>query len=203
MKHIYFIRSYTGYYNCDYYEQKTDVWIFSDIKGYNYLVDKLKKARNSKKNIRLLELDFKSNTMNVVLLKPVYNSIKQPRIKFAERIIYIRNKPEMELIIIGNKPGYDYLIDIFNDFINDSREDLNAHLHLDDQYNKELVKRSISLNIRDALKVWNKNKLDIYQDDIFNKKKKYLPYDLEDYKMAEPYTDIETSDNIYLSLKKS
>jgi hypothetical protein len=202
MKHIYFIRSYTNYYNCDYYEQKTDIWIFGDIEGYKYLVDNLKNAKGSEKNIRLQELDFRSNTMNVVILKPGYNSIKQPRLKFAERIIFVNNKPEVELIIFGNKNGYDFLINTFNDFINDSRENLEDHLHLDDQDNKEIVKRSISLNIRDALKKWDKKKLKLYRDFIYENKKKYLPYDLNDYKLIEPYTEIDTKDNVYLTLRR-
>ncbi len=203
MKHIYFIRSYTGYFDCDYYEQKTDVWVFGDIDGYRYLINNLKKAKDSQKNIRLLELNFNSNTMNVVILQSAYNSTKQPRVKFAERVIFDNDKPEMELIIFGNKKGYDFLIKTFNDFIRDSRENLEDHLHLDDQYNKELVKRSISLIIRDPLIKWNKSKLNIYKDFIFDKGKKYMPYDLIHYKKVEPYTAIEPNDNIYLSLKKS
>ncbi|MBE0573172.1 MAG: hypothetical protein IH618_16635 [Ignavibacteriaceae bacterium] len=140
--------------------------------------------------------------MNVVILKPAYNSIKQPRLKFAERIIFINDKPEMELIIFGNKNGYDFLINTFNDFISEAREILEDHLHLDDQTNKEIVKRSISPNIRGAFKKWDEKKLKSYRYFIYDNKKKYLPYDLNEYKLVEPYTEIDARDNVYLTLTK-
>lgn len=192
MKHLYFIRTINEDFSL-IYEQKTDIQIYADVEGYKYLVDSLRKAQTANKNTRLLNLNFNSNTMRAMIVQAASSPAKRPRLKFLERRIYINGKPEMELIILGNKPGYDFLISIIQDRASYKKEDLTSHVHLDDDYDKEVVKRSVALMICNPLIKWDENKLfPSYRDFLYNPEKKCLPATInENEDGPAPYEQIE------------
>ena len=169
--HLYFIRGIEGVDPTVYYEVKTDVWVFGDVKGFQYFQRSLREAKSAKNNIHLTKINSKSFSMYCTILPPA-NTNRRAKLRFIERLAFINKKPNMELIIYGNRLGYDYLIDILQKFIKETEGDIDNHLHLDDEYCQVLIKRSVIMTIREPLIKWNKKRIGQYWDKIFVK-----PYD--------------------------
>lgn len=162
----------------DYYESKTEVWVFGDVDGYNWAAANLAKANDLAINTHLDEIAPDSNSMRVVIL-PAERVIKQPaRVKAIERLVYLYDEWKMELVLNGNASGYDLLARAFTT-ICCKAGDPSQHIEYDDRADSLLVPRSVSLNIRAPLHQWSRSGLREYADIVFERQKCFLPDDVE------------------------
>jgi hypothetical protein len=191
MKNLFFIRSTTGRHSWEYYELKTEVLMFGDIKGYKYFVDCLNAARFSLSNVYLDEIDTTSNSMRVVVLPSIEVAAGEARLRIIERPVFVNESANMELVICGNSSGYKHLAALVNQIASDTDEDLDNHLHLDDDTDACLIRRSVSLNIRSPLIEWSKKKLEHWVDTVLERRSDYLPEDINYlFESPEPYQEI-------------
>jgi len=207
MKHLYFIRSNTGIDWDMYYDLKTEVVIFGDAEGYEYFADSLQKAETAEKNLHLDEIKRDSNGMRGVIVPavPIY---KTARLRIIERPVFAGGRHNMELVIIGNRLGYQGLAASFREFaaaakntkVGDEQDCFDDHEHWEDWGaalgNSRLVKRSVSLNIRAPVPRWKKGKMGGWECVVYERGENYFPKDL-DYKLKyppEPYAEFETEE---------
>jgi hypothetical protein len=200
-KHLYFIRDEFRHDASCCIADKTEVCVFGDIAGFKYFQRCLEKAKSIKRNIHLSRLDARSFTMHCTILS-ADRTLKEKKLKFIERLIYIRRKPRVELVVFGTIKGYDFLIKLIQSFIDSTSENMNQHVHLDDYSNRILAKRSINIQLTHPLKVWAKEKvLPRYWAEIFEKPlPTFLPRQAK-YFIPEPYEEIKLKEyKCYLSL---
>lgn len=176
---IKFIRLYMALDTEWEYEEKTDVWVFGDVKGYRYFQSKIHEAVNSTSNTHLEIIEKCGNSMQCVILPALDKPAKRPRIKFLERKIFKHDMPEMELIILGNSAGLEKLISEFDNIIEKGVDDLKDHYHFDDNDDKWIAKRSIALNVRGPLSAWDASNFQGYDSLILNKQESYMAVDWE------------------------
>lgn len=171
--HLYFIRSITTVVSECLYEAKTDVYMFGDIAGFSYFLDCLDNAKRGKTvNIRA---PARSNGMPALVLSTNTASAARARVRFFERIIFRRSRPEMEFVVFGNRAGYQRLADAIRRVMGHTTEPLDAHVHLDDDLDSWIARRSIALNVRAPLQNWNRKALGSYSTAIFGKNNHRLP----------------------------
>src|SRR5215210_6328589 len=187
MSNLAFIRSVTCVESWDYYESKTDVWCFGDLGGYRYLRQILLRARNARQNIQLNLLKAHPTSMRCVILPPIKGGLSKPRVKFIERFVSSSGQPNMELVIFGNRGGYKFLSERVTHLLEQSAGDPSDHAHLDDLVDKEVVPRSVSINLRGPVRAWNRKHLEEYAGMIFSKGAYFLPADLD--QKREPYQE--------------
>lgn len=175
MPTIYFIRGLVTH-DCDnYYWKNTDIWIFGDIKGYEYLISKLNEAKKNNVSIEIPKNCDKS--MQCLILKAAEKPKKRARLKLIERKIFKNEEPEMELIIYGNINGYNELINKIEYSIANYIDRPDEHLHIEEGWCDFVVKRSVSLNLRGPLKIWEVEQLGDYRRVITERQNEYLPDD--------------------------
>jgi hypothetical protein len=202
MKNLHFIRSITVMEDDDYYESKTDVCVFGDLGGYAYLCDVLREARDGGGAIKLSEIPRRSNSMHVVILPAATHPLRAPRLKLIERIVFARRAPVMELIVYGNRAGYNKLGALVAELA-DSRAGVPLdHFHVDDWTDDWVVKRSVALNIRGPLKTWSRHALGSYATAIYERSRHYIPDDIG-YLHPRPYEFPDPRDGTFLSLRRA
>lgn len=172
MNNIFFIRAKTIIDSPIECESLTDVWLFGDIDGYNYLIKCLTQQIKNNKPVRVLPKNKVS--MSVLILSATTIPKKSPRLIIKERLIRLNSENRMEMILFGNMKGYEYLIGIIKIMIKNSSNDLSNHIHIDYQ-DKALIQRSISLNIREPLSKWKPNILGVYKKMIYKRDEDFLP----------------------------
>ena len=171
-KHIYFSRQIDQESN----EKKTVITIYGDKKGYEYFIDVLEKANASNENLHLA-IDPLSYSMDVVVL-PAASFNRYPIVKFLERPV-MKNKDRltMELIVCGNKLGYNYLKSCFlKAFSKDFFSGWHQHL---DKYTEWLIFSNIDIIIEIPIEDWNKKNRDkdvkYYKKIPYSKDENVLP----------------------------
>lgn len=149
---LYFIRQTTMYDPETCFEIWTDIWVFGDIRGYSYVRTAILNAKGASKPLRLDAIPHHSHSMRVLVLPADRGTSVRPRVKLIERLIWDRDRLNMELVIYGNRPGYDRLAAVFQHSI-DNPDDPSEHQHLDDApvRGRWIVPRSVSLNVRNPL----------------------------------------------------
>ncbi|HVA45465.1 MAG TPA: hypothetical protein VNH11_03690 [Pirellulales bacterium] len=188
MYHLYFIRSRSAVDDENYYDSKTDVYVFGDKRGFDYFVACITAARGRQNPLPLVDAAPLRNGMRAVVLAPTRRGGTRPRIKFAERVIFRRRKPAMELIIIGNRQGYARLAAVVSSLASKGPP-LMEHVHLDDMFDSWVVKRSVSLNIRAPLENWSRRHLAEYDHAIYGMNSYVLPPSEDiNYLEPSPYT---------------
>lgn len=175
MSILYFIRGLVTHDSDDSFWKNTDIWIFGDIKGYEYLISKLKEAKSNNVNIEIPKNCDMS--MQCLILKAAEKPKKQPRLKLIERKIFKNEEPEMELIIYGNINGYNELIESIEYSIANYINRPDEHSHIEEGWCDYIVKRSVSLNIRGPLQNWDVQQLGDYSKFITERTKQYYPDD--------------------------
>ena len=170
----------------DVYDFKTDVWVFGDVEGYRLLSRCLRRACKSRRVANVH--DFVSGTAVSMLcaITPVDRDVKDARLKIAERLVFIRRRPRMEVIIHGSEAAYQKLADIIDEVCRDYTDIPQEHIHMDDWTDDWVIPRSISLNIRGPLSRWSKKGLQEYADFVYQPSEFTLPeeYDFD----VIPYT---------------
>ncbi len=206
MHHLYFIRSVSGWLADEFYDQRTDVWVFGDLAGYRHFQHGLRRAKERDK-ITVLDLPADSATMNVVILPAAKGRASKPRLKVIERFVFIDKNPQMELVLYGNETAYDHLCRVIDLAMTSSLGDPIDHFHVDEGPGGPdcfLIPRSVSLNIRGPLFEWSLDKLEShYREMIVERGEYYLPKDYrhcipQDY----PYSEPNSKTNPWLSLKR-
>lgn len=172
MNNIFFIRGKTIIDSPIEYESLTDIWLFGDIDGYNYLIKCLTQQIKNNKPVRMLPKNKVS--MSVLILSATTIPKKSPRLIIKERLIRLNSENRMEMILFGNMKGYKYLISRIKIMIKNSSNDLSNHIHID-YHDKALIQRSISLNIREPLSEWKPNLLGVYKKMIYQRDEDFLP----------------------------
>jgi len=161
-------------------DEKTDVWVFGDVAGYEYFHNELlRAARRKRRLVELSEIPRTSKSMRVVLVPAAPPLPKRPKMKIAERIVFHRRRPQMELILYANPAGFRRLAAIVDHLLNVAIDCPWDHEHVDDWYDRWIVKRSVSLNIRGPVRRWTRRALAEYADTVFKGTKHYLPEDIQ------------------------
>lgn len=184
MKRLYFARSR---WCCDepFYETRTDVWVYGDIPGFEYFASCINEAITGDSVVDMIEIPRRGNSMRAVILPPREKPRVRPRVRFYERCIFPSGRKNMELIVVGNKPGYQRLAKVLQEMINDTNGDPADHFHADDTLTNWVATGSVSLNIRDPLITWNKKNLEHYHEHVYRKDELSFPGDM--FWLDEPY----------------
>ena len=175
---LHLIRNEMAYEAPEFYEAKTDVWVFGDVAGYRYLVRRLEAASNSRKNIHLIHCSKPGNGMRVVLL-PAATKPRSARLRLVERIVFLTDTPEMELVIRANRAGYQRLAAIVEDIAKCGIDNPMDHRHVDDMEDRWVVKRSVALNIRGPVRKWSKKALGDCGHFVFDRLPTFIPRGIE------------------------
>lgn len=197
-----FIRSQSCWECWDYYELRTDVFVFGDVEGYTHFRQQLLRAKTAKENIHLTVLEQHPTSMRGVILPARDDGAVEARLKFIERFVSGKSGPNMELVIFGNKLGLQYLADklekVKKKFVGQPSE----HIHLDDTSDAHVVPRSVSLNLRGPMRKWEREHFEEYGDLILKKGEDFLPAAIG-YRVGdqEEYQEISASESDFLSLE--
>jgi hypothetical protein len=185
------LRSRTTLIADDYYEEKTEVWILGDKKGYTEFSSILKALPIGGQS---LAVSYRKRFgMMLILIPAVATSCKAQKLRIIERIVFKSRKPQMELIICGNTKGFRQLAEIIDTLIINSLDKPEDHIHIDDWFDQWVVKRSIALNIRGPVTKWTQDALGEYDsmitsggnhplpENIKYLSKKSMPYKIPTY----------------------
>lgn len=184
-----FYRTLGGTQSWEYYDLKTDVVILGDVAGYKYLLSLVEQATRLVSNERVSQ-SLLPNSMQMVITGAVEGK-DEPKLRIIERPIVMNGRGNMEVVIMGGKAAYCKLQAILQDLIERPSNDVSHHVHIDDS-DGFLLPRSISLNIRQPMEVWNPKKLENWTYLLDGKTANYFPAEL-DYmvKNPEPYFDFD------------
>ncbi len=164
---LYFIRLKMCWDTPDYYERRTDVWVFGDVAGYANFIEQLGRAKTLTTNIHVDCSRKPPNSMRVVIT-PAQRRLRKPRVKIVERAVLCGGSFEMELVIAGNAAGYSWLSRVFRN--------VSDHDHVDDITCYDRVEpRSVALNIREPLKRWSRKGLEYHDSLVHVRQASFLP----------------------------
>ncbi len=142
-------------------DDRTEVLLFGDLAGFQYLQDCLLKAQTSTRCVHLTHLDMRTFTMSCTIL-PAQRSVKRARLKFLERLIFVGRQPRIEFLIYGTLAGYRSLSRTLQATIRRTDEDVEKHFHLDNRFDRSIASGSINLQVCQPLRVWKPDKLPRY-----------------------------------------
>jgi len=201
MRHLVFIRSITSW--DPYQDQRTNVLVYGDVAGYEYFHSELlRTSRRSRRLVELSEIPRRSKSMRVVLVPAEPPVPSRPKMKIAEWLVYRTRRPEMELIFYANPAGFRRLAAIVRRLLNESIDDPWDHEHVDDWYDRWIVKRSVSLNIRGPVRRWTRRALAEHAETAFGGTSHYLSEDAEGMKPEDyPYEPPSPKTHPMLSLR--
>jgi hypothetical protein len=194
MKHLYFIRCGNHYFEGDFLDGGSTVIVLGDIAGYKYFIASLKKAETSKANVSLDEIRRGPPRMPVVILPCSPLPRHAPRVRFVQRLIYPSGKPEIELVIFGNRPGYRLVAETFQYAIDHNAENWDAHEHLDEDLCAFVEKRSVKLNIRGPFRRWTKKNTHANLASV--KSPAFLPAEIDPSPRARWYEELSEADKV-------
>lgn len=201
MANLAFIRSATCFESWDYYERKTDVWIFGDVEGYDWLRQKFLDAMGATENCRLSILQKHLTSMKSVILPAESTGDQSPRFKVIERLIPDPATPNLELVFFGNASGYQYLADKLATLVKKHSGNPSEHVHLDDLVDPNMVPRSVSLNLRGPVHKWEREKFGEYAGLVYSISPDLLPSEL-DYRLHQKveYEEITVAESEFLRI---
>ena len=187
----------------DYYETKTNVYVFGDLPGYQRFAKLLRLAEKAPQTIPPAS---RSHGMNCVILPACKKLGNASRIKFIERLVYLDRQPRMELVIYGTPKAYRYLareLLALSGYAPDSGD----YLGLDDQNSPKgisVIPRSIALTIRPPVPSDYRSIFGLYRDRAKNNPDEF-PDCIEEMKAyrkhEEPEYEPITADSDFLKLR--
>jgi hypothetical protein len=175
MANLAFIRNMVCFDCWDYFECKTDVWLFGDVEGYTFFERQIRLAVFSEKNIHLSLTEKHPTSMRAVLVHASKNDQAPARLKFIERVVCDTRDLNMELVICGNNLGLTYLAEQVARITREYAGNPSEHTHLDDADNPHVAARSVSLNIRGPFDRWTRESFGEYTELILKKNEHFLP----------------------------
>jgi hypothetical protein len=199
MNHIVFIRNITAHDLWDYYDNKTEVWVFGTPSGYMLFKESIISAITAKHNVHL-STSGSEFSMKVVILPAQTTTSELPRLKFIERFVWSSNSPVMELVIAGNARGYEHFAKEV-DKLSRAPRDPSEHCHWDDISSPIVIPRSVAINIRAPIGHWSRKGYKDYAHMIETRGDYYLPKELL-YRAAIPeeYTEITLNESKQVQL---
>jgi hypothetical protein len=162
----------------DYFEEKTDVWVFGDCEGYQLLAEMLIGAATSSNNRHVEACEQHPTSMRCVILPSPIGNQSRPHLKFFERFAFNKSESFMELVMCGNQAGYRHLSARILELCQKGLGNLDEHFHLDDSTDSCVVKRSVALNFRGPVAEWRREKFDPYEDLVFENQASAFPASL-------------------------
>jgi hypothetical protein len=196
MATLIFIRNSCTYDCWDYYDKKTEVWVFGDLDGYNLFRQDILLAVTKTTNTHIPFLDRNPISMRGIILPAQVKYRQFARIKLIERFVTYDGNPSMELVIAGNEKGYHYLAEKLAFLINSENGNVEEYIKFDDLTDPAVVKRSVALNVRAPLKKWSVKKLGEYAVLLKKKSEYFIPLELQ-YRLniSQAYVDINTNES--------
>jgi hypothetical protein len=190
MNNLRFIRNQVCHDYWDFFEVKTDVWIFGDKPGYRHFQARIADAITSNQNIVVKRGSPEDNSMGAIILPAQKTGSHSPKMKAVERLVWWNCRPQMELIIVGNKAGYERLMDGIDSLYKDAG-DLTQHFHLDDVSCAYMVPRSIALNFRAPVDKWEGSEFGEYSEMVAKQSDLFIPKEVGyRLKLIQGYEDI-------------
>lgn len=175
--HLHFVRSRTAIQSESRYDSKTDVYMFGDTAGFSRFLDGLRSAERGEA-VRLSPTGNRSTGMHALIMSANTARGVSPRIRFFERVIFVRKRARMEFVIYGNGSAYRRLADDIQKLLDRGGSPLLDHLHLDDESDRWILRRSIAVNIRMPLGAWSRSALGSYATAIYSENRFQLPDDI-------------------------
>ncbi len=156
-QHLYFFRSQTSWESDSFFLSKPDYWVFGDEQGFAYLVNSLRTQLRAKKTLDLERVPFTTSNSQPVLILPAQDSPVKPRIRLVERCAFRGSQFVMELILAGNRSGFEKLAQIVESLVATPFDEraFSEHLHVNDWTDRWVVRESVSLNIRAPVSRWS------------------------------------------------
>jgi hypothetical protein len=175
-QNLHFIRGTATFDPQTCFETWTDVWVFGDVRGYEYTRSMILNGKGTKKAIRLDQISRASHSMRVTILPAERHSSNRSRVKLVERLIWDRDRLNMELVIYGNPAGYDRLAAVFQQAVEECG-DPSSHWHVDDSpaRGRWVLPRSVSLNVHRPLSNWNLESLGTFKTIVTDRQEAFLP----------------------------
>jgi hypothetical protein len=124
--------------------------------------------------------------MRAIVL-PALRKPAASRLRLVERIVFRTDRPQMELVICGNVAGYRRLIATIASLLR-KWPDPMEHVHVEDGQDAWVVKRSVALNIRGALRRWSRAGMSDYAEFVSRPTRHTLPPDIANMEgRLDPY----------------
>jgi hypothetical protein len=138
----------------EYFERRTDVWLFGDCDGYREFARALRNVAANRSEQRLSESSLAKQSMGVYVVAGDIGS--SPALRIVERRVKEGVGARMEFVIAGNPEGLGCLADSVESLIASS-DPLDDHIHFDDtEQDSFVVPRSVVLTVRAPVLSWQK-----------------------------------------------
>lgn len=171
------VRSRTAWVSGEFYEEKSEVCVLGDEKAYRSLAKILLSMGDCDEPI---SVSYRHTRWGMeLLLIPAAAPTTRPKVKIWERIRFRGRKAGMELVIYANAKGFSRLARIVERLATRALDDPSEHNHVDDWYDRWVVKRSVSLNIRAPVSRWTRQHLRDYYEFTRRRGEHFLPDGIE------------------------
>ena len=149
---IFFVRSQCQLETWCRYDNKTEIIVLGDVRGFEHLCNLFGRARSSSKGIHI---DSEDDNSMAALILPAAIHPRRAALRIVERPITRGGFSGMELVFYGNASGYQRIRDAIAKAIVRRRLTNDEHVHIDDEVDSYMVKRSVALNIRAPFTKWS------------------------------------------------
>jgi len=147
------------------YEMKTDVWVFADRAGYGRVIEQWREDLVPGELVPLAGIPEDSPGMHGTALLVPSRGTGRPALRAIERPVCWRGRWRMQLILAGNRAGFARLAEIAGAAMATGLGPCD-HWHCNDEDDRWVVKRSVSLNFRGAVTGWDAVGLQEYKEDF-------------------------------------
>ena len=172
------------------YEQTTEAVVLGDVGGYEAFCGLLESAEDTGSLLAVPAGLLLPNSMRVAILG-AFETAQEPAIRIIERPVVVDGEGNMEMVILGNKWGYQRLREVFRSLAEQSDGTVDDHVHLEEGENSFLIPRSVALNIHRPLRIWETYRLGGWECLVNERSENYFPSDiLYMLQHLAPYTEI-------------
>ncbi len=144
----------------NYYCEHTDVWTFGTAEHFREFALRLDHHASGSATHTPLVADNNSPGMDVLLL-PTCKDAHRPFLLLQERLVFQRNRFNMELVIGGSSEGFAFLSEQFSAITRTADGDPDDHTHVDSA-SELLASPSVFLNIRGPVTSFSEEHLGHY-----------------------------------------
>lgn len=162
------------------YEQRTEVWVIGNREGYDMFIRKINQVLSRNESTHIASRVDRGSLMRVVLIPAQNTKARCPRLRFIERCVSFRRRVVMELVIVANTSGYEYLVEKFVKMRNMAGK-TTEHLHLSDWTDPYVVGGSVALNVRSAVLQWTDRNIVGLGRQVVSSREKSILRDVYEY----------------------
>jgi hypothetical protein len=152
---ILFARLNMQYLLENYFADKPDIWVFGTMAGYRGFIGRLERRAIGCDEYTSLPA---ANEVGMdVLIMSTCREASKPFLVLQERVIFQRERLNMQLIVGGSAEGFRYLAEGFEHclkWVGDPSE----HVHID-EISKIVAPPCVNLNIRAPVSKWTKESI--------------------------------------------